>query len=112
MNSLLGASALTVVALAGIVLYAQHSVQVNDTHDMQQAELHCHFARYYAELDSRWRDSPEKIQQTTSGVDAACDEFHKMRADAEARQVARDQPDNMQDTVGQIMRKFATRFPW
>jgi hypothetical protein len=106
MNSLLGASALTVVGLAGIVLYAQHSVQIKDTHDVQQAELHCHFARYYAELDSRWRDSPAKIRQSTSDVDAVCDEFHKMRATAEARQVTRDQPTHkLQDTVRRIMTK-------
>src|ERR1700692_3850190 len=89
MNSLLGASVLTVVGLVGIVLYAQHSVRVKDTRDLQQAGMHCHFARYYAEMDSRWRDPPAKNRQTTSDVKAACDEFHKMRASAAARQVAR-----------------------
>jgi hypothetical protein len=97
MNSLLGWSALSVVGLAGIVLYAQHSARVKDTHDMQQAELRCHFARYYAETDSRWSDSPAKIQQATSDAAAACNELHEKRATAEARQVARDRPtDNHQ----------------
>src|ERR1700738_2143031 len=116
MNSLSRASALTLVGLAGIVLYAQHSVQVKNTHDVQQAELHCHFARYYAELDSRWHDSPAKIHQATSDADAVCDEFHKMRATAEARQVAGDQPTHIpQDTLGQIMydiSKLAARLQW
>lgn len=79
MNSLLGWSALSAVGLAGIVLYTQHSARVKDTHDMQQAELRCHYARYYAEMDSRWRDSPAKIQKATSDAAAACDEFHKKR---------------------------------
>ena len=65
--SLVGASALIVIGIAGVVLYTQHSLRVKDAHDMQQAELHCHFARSYAAMDRRWRDSPAKIQQATSG---------------------------------------------